>query len=100
MDRHKTWQDLWMRKPKRLLDEYQFPGFRPIAKIKGKFGDSQARIIPLVRRQKKRYVVIVERAISIIMTVKRVGFEIYRVVQSEFIWKWTYAASTVISVAR
>ena len=38
----------------RLLDEYRFPGFCPIAKIKGKFGDSRARIIPLKRRQKKR----------------------------------------------
>jgi len=45
-----------MRKTKRLLDEYRFLGFRPNAKIKGKFGDSRARIILLERRQKKRHV--------------------------------------------
>jgi len=34
-----------MKKIKRLLDEYRFPGFRPLAVIKGKFGDNKARII-------------------------------------------------------
>jgi transposase len=37
----------------RLLDVYQFPGFRPKATIKGIFGDPKARVIRLERRQKK-----------------------------------------------
>ena len=49
-----------MRRTKRLLDEYRFPGFRPVAKIKGKFGDSYALIIPLKRRQKKQHVAVAE----------------------------------------
>ena len=52
----------------RLLDEYRFPGFCPIAKIKGKFGDSRARIIPLKRRQKKRDVAGAELLIEASMT--------------------------------
>lgn len=38
---------------KRLLDAYRFPGFRPLEKIRGLFGDPKARVITLVRRSKK-----------------------------------------------
>ena len=37
------------RKPKRILDGYQFPFFRPLEKMRGIFGDFKARIITLVR---------------------------------------------------
>ena len=40
-------------KRKRLLDAYRFPGFRPLEKIRGIFGDPKARVITLVRRSKK-----------------------------------------------
>lgn len=40
--------------PRRLLDAYRFPGFRPQATVKGVFGDPKARIVTLVRRGKKR----------------------------------------------
>lgn len=69
-----------MRKTKRLLDEYRFPGFRPNAKIKGKFGDSRARIILLERRQKKRHVAVAEQFIKAIMIAKHDLFVIYHVV--------------------
>lgn len=36
-----------------LLDEYRFPGYRPRARIKGVFGDPSARVVTLVRTQKK-----------------------------------------------
>ena len=42
------------RKRKRLIDEYRFPGFEPRDDIRGIFGDPLARVIPLVRRSKKR----------------------------------------------
>ncbi len=48
----KRCHDYKMRKKKRLLDEYRFPGFRPKAEIKGIFGDSTVRVIRLVRTQK------------------------------------------------
>ncbi len=89
-----------MRKTKRLLDEYRFPGFRPVAKIKGKFGDSQACIIPLKRRQKKQHVAVVGQFIKTIMIAKHDLFVICHVVVSGFIWRWTYAALSVIGVVR
>ena len=89
-----------MRKIKRLLDEYRFPGFRPVAEIKGKFGDSKARIIPLKRRQKKQRVAVAEQFIKAIMIAKHDLFVIYHVVASGFIWRWTYAALSVINVVK
>jgi len=89
-----------MRKSKRLLDEYRFPGFHPVAKIKGKFGDSKARIIPLDRYQKKQHVVVAEQFIGAIMTTKHDLFVIYHVVLCEFIWRWPYAALSVINVVK
>ena len=89
-----------MRKIKRLLDEYRFSGFRPVAKIKGKFGDSKARIIPLKRRQKKQRVAVAEQFIKAIMIAKHDLFVIYHVVASGFIWRWTYAVSSVINAVK
>ena len=89
-----------MRKTKRLLDEYRFPGFRPVAKIKGKFGDSKARIIALKRRQKKQRVAVAEQFAKAIMTAKHDLFVICHVVVSGFIWRWTSAALSVINVVR
>lgn len=59
-----------MKKNKKLLDEYRFPGFRPLATIKGKFGDNKARIIRLVRRQKKLFADVAELFIEVSMTAK------------------------------
>lgn len=89
-----------MKRTKRLLDEYRFPGFRSVAKIKGKFGDSQARIIALKRRQKKRHVAVAEQFIKAIMTTRPDLFVIYHVVASGFIWKWTSAESSVVNVVK
>jgi hypothetical protein len=44
-----------MGKKRRLLDEYQFSGFRPMSKIQGIFGDPRARVIRLKRTQKKLF---------------------------------------------
>ena len=89
-----------MKKSKRLLDEYRFSGFRPVAKIKGKFGDSKARIITLKRRQKKRHVEVAGPFIKAIMIAKHDLFVIYHVVTSGFICKWTYAALSVVNVVK
>lgn len=76
-----------MKKSKKLLDEYRFPGFRPLATIKGKFGDKKAKIIKLVRVQKKLFVGYVARFIKTFMTVKHDWSGICLVVMLEFIWK-------------
>ncbi len=49
-------------KTKRSLSEvYSFPGFQARAKFKkGILGDPKARVITLVRRQKKRFVQVAE----------------------------------------
>jgi hypothetical protein len=39
-----------MGKKRSLLDGYQFPGYRPRARVKGIFGDPKARVIRLERR--------------------------------------------------
>ena len=76
-----------MGKKRRLLDEYRFPGFRPNAAIKGIFGDSKARVIRLVRTQKKRYAVVVARRIGVITTRRRGGCETYPAGRCVFTWK-------------
>src|SRR5260370_24795639 len=46
---------------RRLADAYAFPRFRPLATVRGIFGDSKARIVTLVRRSKKHVAVLVAR---------------------------------------
>jgi hypothetical protein len=41
-------------KRRQLADAYTFPGFRPLQRVQGMFGDPSARLITLVRRGKKR----------------------------------------------
>jgi hypothetical protein len=53
-----------MGKKRRLLDEYQFPGFRLRSEIQGIFGDPRARVIRLKRTQKKRFADAVARLIA------------------------------------
>jgi hypothetical protein len=89
-----------MIKTKRLLDEYRFPGFRPVAKIKGKFGDSESRTIPLKRRQKKQRVAVAGQFIKAIMNVKHDLFVIYHVEQNGFICRWIYAVLSVTSAVK
>ena len=84
-----------MKKIKKLLDEYRFPGFRPLAILKGKFGDNRARIIRLVRRQKKLYAVAVGRRTRA-STTGRLGWsETCLVVIPEYFCQWRYGESTV-----
>jgi hypothetical protein len=45
-----------MGKLKRLQDIYRFPGFTPMAEVRGVFGDPWAVVITLRRRRKKRAV--------------------------------------------
>lgn len=59
-----------MKKNKKLLDEYRFPGFRPLAVVKGKFGDNKARIVQLIRRQKKLFAAVAELRIAVSMIIR------------------------------
>ena len=84
-----------MNKIKKLLDAYTFPGFRPLAVVKGKFGDNKARIIQLIRRQKKLYVAVAVLFIKIFMTEKQNKLGICPVVMLEFISSWKCDESIV-----
>jgi hypothetical protein len=53
-----------MGKIKRLQDVYRFPGFVPLAQVRGVFGDPYAVVITLRRRRKKRAVVFADVPIA------------------------------------
>lgn len=77
-----------MVKKRRLLDEYQFPGFRPMSKILGIFGDPKARVVSLKRSQKKRHVVAAVPCITVITTRQCDGYGICPVGMPGSTWKW------------
>ena len=85
-----------MRKPRRLVDEYQFPGFRPKARVKGIFGDPKARIIRLERTQKKRFADTVAPCTGVITINKPDGYETCPVALPGFIWKWMLEGSAAV----
>jgi len=76
-----------MAKKRRLLDEYQFPGFRPRSQIQGIFGDPKARIIRLERTQKKRFADVVAELIGGTTTRKCSGHGTCPAGMPEYIWK-------------
>ena len=59
-----------MIKQKRLSDAYRFPGFQPMQKLVGIFGDPKARVIRLKRIEKKRVVHSVVESIGVSMITK------------------------------
>mgnify|MGYP003395840610 CR=1 FL=1 len=84
-----------MKKIKKLLDEYRFSGFRPLAVVKGKFGDNRARIIKLVRKKKKPCAVVVEQFLRAFTTEKKDWSGIYPAVMPESICRLRYDELTV-----
>ena len=89
-----------MQKAKRLQDEYRFPGYRPQATIKGIFGDPEARVVVLRRRQKKRFAGVAATLNGVFTTAKPDESEIYRVVRNEYLWKWKSGEYSAKVVAR
>jgi len=79
-----------MRKKRRLLDEYRFPGFRPKADIQGVFGDPKAWVIHLKRTQKKQYADSAEQFIGGITTRRFAGSGIYPVGMRGYTCKWRF----------
>jgi len=89
-----------MEKTKRLLDEYEFPGFRPRAGIAGIFGDPRARVIRLERRQKKHPVGYVEQPIGVSTTRNLGGYGIYPAGMPGFILRWRFDESSASSAEK
>jgi hypothetical protein len=73
---------------RRLLDVYQFPGFRPKAQIKGIFGDPKACVLQLERRQKKQCAGGAVRGVGVTTTARRGLSGTSPVEMRGFIWKW------------
>jgi hypothetical protein len=84
-----------MRKNKQLWDLYRFPGFSPEHTLSGIFGDARARVIGLIRKGKKLFVVPVAASIIPSTTGKSAGFGTRPVGRCVFIWTWRFAESLV-----
>ncbi len=89
-----------MGKNRSLLDEYQFPGFRPKAGIQGVFGDPKARVIRLERTQKKQSAAVVAQYIGTITTRRFAGYGTYPVEMHESIWNWRFGGFYAGSAGR
>ena len=86
-----------MKKHRRLQDEYQFPGYRPKAAIKGIFGDSHSVIVQLTRSKKKQYADAVKRHNERFTIGGYAGYVTYRVETSGYTWKWKLDESSARS---
>jgi hypothetical protein len=89
-----------MGKNRKLLDEYWIPGYRPMAKIKGIFGDPKARVITLRRTQKKQYAAVAEQHIEAITTRRRDAYGIFHAEMPGYIWKCTCGGSSARGAER
>jgi hypothetical protein len=77
------------------MDEYRFPGFRPLTAVKGKFGDNKARVIQLARLQKKPHAAAAERSAKVSTTGKQKMSGICPAAMPEFISPWRRGGLTV-----
>ena len=87
-------------KRRRLADAYTFPGFRPLQRVQGIFGDPGVRLITLVRRGKKRSVAPAARHIAAGTTAGDGGYGICLAPITGFISSWRYVGSIAGSAAR
>jgi len=89
-----------MGKKRRLLDEYQFPGFRPRSTIQGIFGNPKARVIRLERTQKKRHADAVERFTGVTTTRQCDVYGTCPVGMHGSTWKWKFGESNANGVEK
>ena len=89
-----------MRKRPTLSDLYQLPGFRPKKTVHGIFGDSNARVIKLIRRGKKLFAASAVQHIGPLVIVETALSATYPAVTPGSISSWRFAASSVVGAAR
>lgn len=87
-------------KRRRLADAYTFPGFRPLQRVQGMFGDPKARLVALVRRGKKRSAALAGRHTVAGTTEGRGGCGICPAPITESTSMWRFVESIAGSVAR
>ena len=95
----KTCHDAVMGIIKRLQDVYRFPGFVPLAQVRGVFGDPYAVVITLRRRRKKRAAVFVDAPIALSTISVPAVCAICPVATSGLTWSCRFAGSGVASAA-
>ena len=84
-----------MKTKKSLSEIYSFPGFRARVKFKkGVLGDPKARVLDLVRRQKKRFVQVAARIPRVITINAFTALEISTAGICGFTWSLNTAEST------
>jgi hypothetical protein len=86
-----------MGKIKRLQDVYRFPGFVPLAQVRGVFGDPYAVVITLRRRRKKRAVVFADVPIAPSTISVLDGCATCPVGTNGFTWSFRFAGSGAAS---
>ncbi len=84
-----------MRTHRRLEDTYRFPGFRPLATVRGVFGDPLVRILPLQRRGKKHSVGPVVVGIARFTTTSSAGFVTCPVATRGSTWRFPFGGCGV-----
>ena len=89
-----------MKTKKSLSEIYSFPGFRARVKFKkGILGDQKARVLDLIRRQKKQFVRVAARLPRVIMINASTALEILTAGICGFSWNLNTAGSNV-NIAR
>jgi hypothetical protein len=88
-----------LRLRRNLRDAYRFPGFVPAMIIRGVFGNPQARVVSLQRRQKKQPVESVAAGTAATTTASFRWCAIYPVATCASTWSWKCGAWTVAGAA-
>lgn len=89
-----------MKTKKSLSEIYSFPGFQARAKFKkGILGDPKARVISLVRRQKKQFVQVAVRSPKVITINAFTALEILVAEICGFTWNLS-TADSIAKVAK
>ena len=89
-----------MSEYKRLTDEYSYPGFRPLQKVRIHPDKPDARIITLRRRQKKPYAGVAVLLITHFTTGRQDLCGIYPVEMHRYTLRLKFAESDVGRAAR
>jgi hypothetical protein len=96
-------KELTMAKHKKrhLADAYRFDGFMPQpCRVRGLFGAPKARVLPLLRRSKKRSVTAAQPCITVGMTARQGWCAICPVATHMSTWKWKYGVFSAERAAK
>ena len=89
-----------LRLRRNLREAYRFPGFVPARSIRGVFGNPQARVVSLKRRQKKQPAESAGAGTETTTTESSRGCETYPVATCKSTWSWKCDAWTVEVAAK